>query len=470
LSARTKKIVVVEDDPQILNLVQTLLASEGYQVTATAEPTEAVELVRRVQPDLVVCDIAMPVLDGYGVLKALQSDPETAGFPVVFLTAHREFSERVRAFRFGVVDYLTKPFSRAILLGKIERVLAGLERRSGKVYIDGEQPLEVLLDEIQKQARSGILTVGSPRGEVRLVLKAGEVVSGVAPRGVGLRGRFEEVDASREDVLAHDPPALPPTESPLPSFEVPEMVRDVLVVDDNGAFRKFVGKMLESQGFRVHEARDGESGLEAALRHRPWLILTDVRMPGMDGFEFCRRVREHSLLRQIPLLFLSGWDDYKARYQGLELGADDFLSKGTPFRELLIRIQLLMKRYGQLRSREGRDAGGMEGDVQVIGAPGILQMCHLGRVTGTLAAVDGDRKVQIRYRDGEVLDGAGHEGRAAVWNFLAWEHGRFTFRPGDPGPGDATAERFDSLLLEGCRKLDEQRRDAAAGTAAPEQP
>jgi DNA-binding response OmpR family regulator len=457
-AAPQKKIVVVEDDPQIRQLVVTILTAEGYAVASTGDPTEALGLVKREQPDLVLCDIAMPVLDGYGVLKALQSDPATARFPVVFLTAHREFSERVRAFRFGVVDYLTKPFSRAILVGKLERVLAGLDRRAGKVDVEGA-PLETLLDEVQKDARSGILTVVTKQGESRLVLKAGQVVSGVAPRGVGLRGRFEEVDPSREDILAHDPPTLPETESPLPRFEVPAMVRDVLLVDDNAAFRKFVGKMLESQGFCVHEAKDGESGLKAALEHRPWLILTDVRMPGMDGFEFCRRVREHSMLRGIPLLFLSGWDDYKARYQGLELGADDFLSKGTPFRELLIRIQLLMKRYGQLRGREGRDSG-MEGDVQVIGAPGILQMCHLGRLTGVLTATDGDRRVQIGYRDGEVVEpeGGGRGGRAAVYEFLAWERGRFAFRPGDPGTGDTTKERFDNLLLEGCRLLDEQRR------------
>ena len=79
----------------------------------------------------------------------------------------------------------------------------------------------------------------------------------------------------------------------------------------------------------MHEATDGEEGLRVALEHRPWLILTDVRMPGGDGFEFCRRVRSHSLIRQTPLLFLSGWDDYKQRYHGLRLGADDFLSKET---------------------------------------------------------------------------------------------------------------------------------------------
>jgi CheY-like chemotaxis protein len=114
VAPKSRKIVTIEDDAQIRQLVQTMLTAEGYTVVATDDPTQALEIIRREAPDLVLCDIAMPVMDGYAVLKALQSDPGTAQYPVVFLTAHREFSERVRAFRFGVVDYLAKPFSRKI--------------------------------------------------------------------------------------------------------------------------------------------------------------------------------------------------------------------------------------------------------------------------------------------------------------------------------------------------------------------
>ena len=104
-----RKIVVIEDDEHIRTLVVAFLASAGYAVVSSSDPAGAVALVRREDPDLILCDIAMPGLDGYGVLKALQADPETARYPVVFLTAHREFTERVQAFRFGVVDYLRSP-------------------------------------------------------------------------------------------------------------------------------------------------------------------------------------------------------------------------------------------------------------------------------------------------------------------------------------------------------------------------
>jgi len=241
-------------------------------------------------------------------------------------------------------------------------------------------------------------------------------------------------------------------------------VRDVLIVDDNKAFRRFLSLMLARHGFTVHEAADGEEGLRIALDRRPWLILTDVRMPGMDGFEFCRRVRRHSLIRQTPLLFLSGWDDYKQRYQGLELGADDFVSKETPIKELLIRIQLLMRRYADLGVR-ARKGAGMEGQIEVVGAPGVLQVCHLTRLTGTLSAVDAGRRADVRFREGEIVDAQCEEtwGEDAVFAFLAWTQGRFQFHPGDPGEGMPLGESFSQLILEGCRRLDEQRGRTPSG-------
>ena len=109
------------------------------------------------------------------------------------------------------------------------------------------------------------------------------------------------------------------------------------------------------------------------------------------------QVRSHSLIRQTPLLFLSGWDDYKARYQGLELGADDFVSKQTPARELLIRIQVILKRYVDMGTRGRSGPAGMQGELNVMGAPGVLQVCHLTRLTGTLSVTDGGRRMAVRF-------------------------------------------------------------------------
>lgn len=464
MSDTPRKIVVVEDDPQIRLLVEKVLVMGGFQVASTGDPTQAAELVRREDPALVLCDIAMPVMDGYGVIKELQADPQTAKYPVVFLTAHREFSERVRAFRYGVVDYLTKPFSREILLRKIERVLEGLENRSGVVAEEaGGTTARQLLEEVQRQSRTGVLTLEQPQGTSRVLLRAGEIVqtTGDLAPDFAARAEFQELQAGLEDIAVQDPPSLPGSDQPLPLFEdLPEGLRDVLVVDDNAVFRRFLRDLLTLQGFRVYDAGSAEEGLRMALEKPPWLILTDVYMPGgADGFEFCRQVRTHSLLRQTPLLFLSGWDDYTQRYRGLELGADDFISKTTPVRELLMRIRVLLKRYADMGARASARAQ-MGGQIQLIGAPALLQMFHLSRVSGMLTAEDGSRRATIHFRDGEVVgaDTDGMAGVEAFFEFLAWERGTFQFLPGEPGASVRLGQSFDQILLEGCRILDEKRR------------
>lgn len=461
-----RTIAVIEDDPGIRSLVEAVLRSGGYRVVSTGDPTVAVDLVRRESPDLILCDIAMPVMDGYAVLKALQADPDTARYPVVFLTAHREFTERVQAFRFGVVDYVTKPFTREMLVRKVEKVLKGLQGRPG-VVAGGGAAVDSMLEGAQREARTGILSVKGEAGESRFVIQAGEVVEKTNPVAAdpSAKAEFRELDPAREQIVSHDPAALPGATSGLPSFDsLPEVLKTALIVDDNAFFRRFLRDLLRAQGFVIYEASGGEEGLKVALERRPWLILTDVKMPGVDGFEFCRRVRSHSLIRHTPLIFLSGWDDYKERYRGLEVGADEYLSKQTPVRELLIRVQLLLKRYSDLGGRARRGPG-MAGGIEVIGAPGFLQMCHLGRLSGVVTVRSGSRLVEVRFREGEIVGAASGSlrGAEAVFDFLSWSEGHFEFNPGDPGEGGLLGETFDQLILEGCRRLDEVRRAGPEG-------
>jgi len=327
------------------------------------------------------------------------------------------------------------------------------------------------MEDMKREGRSGVLTVQGENGDSRTVIHAGEVVhtSGEAHRSSG-RLEFQELDAAYEDIVAHDPPRLPGTSLPLPIFDsLPDLVRDVLVVDDNPLFRRFLKDVLTIQGFRVEEATNAEEGIRVALEHRPWLIVTDIRLPGADGFQFCRSVRSHRLLRQTPLICLSGWDDYKERYQGIEVGADDFLSKQTSVRELLIRIQLILRRYVDLGSRDRRGSG-MVGQIQVIGPPAILQMCHLNRLTGTLSVHEGSQRVSIGFRGGQIVeaDSTHASGDAAVFDLISWDQGSFEFAPVEPGEGTPVSGTFEFLLLEGCRRLDEMGRESQEAEATAE--
>jgi CheY-like chemotaxis protein/signal recognition particle receptor subunit beta len=263
-------------------------------------------------------------------------------------------------------------------------------------------------------------------------------------------------------------------EEDMPDFNtLPVMLRTVLIADEDAAFRKYLAMPLAAQGFTIYEAADGSAAWQLAVQNRPWLILADISMPEVDGFEFCRRVRNHPLLARIPVLFISGSDKYRERYRALQIGADDFLSKNAPVRELLMRIQLLMTRYSDLSVSGERKpgtadvAGAFQGRIEVFGAPALLQMCARGRLTGIFTALAEDAAntaTVMGFREGDIISASVGTitGAQGVYAFLAWEKGSFKFTPGDPGPGEPLARSVEHLLLEGCLLLDESRTDDPA--------
>jgi len=285
------------------------------------------------------------------------------------------------------------------------------------------------------------------------------------------------VRANRVREIAEEiPPPLPVpgatraryAEEDMPDFNtVPPQFRTALIADEDEAFRKYLAMPLAAQGFTIHEAADGAAAWLLAVQNRPWLILADVSMPEVEGFEFCRRVRSHPLLSHTPLLFISGSDKYKERYRALQIGADDFLSKQMPIRELLMRIQLLLTKYSDLGEQKEAGveeaAGAFQGRIEVFGAPALLQMCAQGGLSGLLTAFAEDESNTasvMGFRTGEIISATTGtaSGVEAVYAYLAWQKGSFKFTPGDPGQGEPLAQSVEHLLLEGCRLLDESQR------------
>ncbi|MCA1992781.1 MAG: EAL domain-containing protein [Coleofasciculus sp. S288] len=113
------KILVIEDERSIRVNLLKLLSAEGFQVIGADNGSNGVELAKLEQPDVILCDVLMPELDGYGVLKALQQDPVTATIPFIFLTAKADRADWRQAMTLGADDYITKPFTRAELLDAI---------------------------------------------------------------------------------------------------------------------------------------------------------------------------------------------------------------------------------------------------------------------------------------------------------------------------------------------------------------
>ncbi|WP_413198703.1 response regulator transcription factor [Nostoc piscinale] len=120
----TKKILVIEDEVQICSNIQQILGLSDFQTISANNGIDGLRLAKSDKPDLICCDIMMPDLDGYGVLKALREDPETDSIPVILLTAKVERSDLRYGMELGADDYITKPFSPEELLKAIEMRLA----------------------------------------------------------------------------------------------------------------------------------------------------------------------------------------------------------------------------------------------------------------------------------------------------------------------------------------------------------
>jgi len=118
-----RKVLLVDDEDSLRKVVKELLEREGYVVAEARDGAQALDQVDRVGPDIIVLDLNMPGLDGYGVLSHLRSRPATAGIPVIVLTAKGDEDNEVRVFELGADDFLTKPFRARALSARLEAVL-----------------------------------------------------------------------------------------------------------------------------------------------------------------------------------------------------------------------------------------------------------------------------------------------------------------------------------------------------------
>jgi signal transduction histidine kinase len=178
-------IMIVDDIPANLQLLQALLLKQGYRVQAFPCGRLALAAAAREPPDLILLDIAMPEMNGFEVCSRLKSDAKLAGVPVIFLTAHQETIDKVRAFGCGGVDYITKPFEIAEVQARVETHLA-LRRQQSEL-----QESYVRLKELE-QVRDNLthLIVHDMRSPLGVILMSLEMLkmrtAGLGEREVGL--------------------------------------------------------------------------------------------------------------------------------------------------------------------------------------------------------------------------------------------------------------------------------------------
>ncbi|MGH6902663.1 MAG: response regulator transcription factor, partial [Geminicoccaceae bacterium] len=233
----TGKILVIDDEQTVRDLMRRFLAREGFDVVTARDGEEGLALARRLRPALITLDVLMPGLDGWSVLQALKADPDLADVPVVMLTI---VDEKNKGYALGASDYVTKPIDR-------ERLRA-------------------------------------------------------------LLGRFCE----------------------------PGVDKRVLIVEDDPDTRRWLHHALEREGWQVSEAVDGREAL-ASLADAPVnVILLDLMMPEMDGFEFLAERRKDAALSRIPVIVVTAADLTEADRRRLNGGVLHVLQKTAQTRDQLL--------------------------------------------------------------------------------------------------------------------------------------
>ncbi len=173
-----ERILVVDDEPDILSVLVYHLSREGYRVSTAVNGPKALHAAESDGPDLIILDLMLPDMDGYQVLRELRNNEKTEHIPVILLTARREEEERVRGFEVGADDYITKPFSGRELILRVQAVLrrvqaeprgpsrrlvigpVELDREAHRAFADGEEmtltPMEYRLLEVLLERRGRV--------------------------------------------------------------------------------------------------------------------------------------------------------------------------------------------------------------------------------------------------------------------------------------------------------------------------
>jgi uncharacterized protein (TIGR02266 family) len=236
----------------------------------------------------------------------------------------------------------------------------------------------------------------------------------------------------------------------------------VLVVEDDVACQKLAAAPFRSRGDYVRIAPDGFEALAMCLKEPPDVILSDVHMPRMDGWQLLRMVRSRPQLAHIPFLFITTLSGEAERLKGYELGVDDYVAKPYRSIELRARVDRLAAR-SQPAARNVEKPQWLRGDLSQVSVASVLSFLELEQKTGELH-VSGKHAARLLVQKGRPLKAeidtdaiAPLGARETAFEILDWTVGEFEFRAGEVDGHDELKITMSALLLEHARVRDEGR-------------
>lgn len=281
-------ILVVDDQPHDAALLTEILETEQYEVWPATSGADALKKAVMLLPDLILLDVNMPEMNGYVVCRQLKADPRTRSIPVIFVSALDESWDKVQAFSVGGTDYITKPVD----------------------------TLEALV-RIDYQIQLGTTQAQLPR--------------------------LHDNERSRD---LSEPATPQPT-----SVGASDAKVSIMVVDDDPRNLSLLAHLLEDEGYDVWQAMTGAEVLRFAPKALPDLILLDINLPDINGYEVCQQLKLNDHTKLIPVIFVSALNEACDKVKGFSVGGSDYITKPLEILELICRIRnqlLLQQRRLQL--------------------------------------------------------------------------------------------------------------------------
>ncbi len=306
------KILLVEDNEFNRDMLSRRLRRRGYDVVIAVDGLQGVEMAQTEQPDLILMDMSLPIMDGWEATRRLKSDPQLSLIPIIALTAHAMVGDRQKAFDAGCDEYDTKPIELSRLVQKMTQLLGEVTKAQSLT----QNIADISIDDLEKSITQTFKKQSLQPPPPPPPLKSSEKAREANPLS------WKVLDDS---ILS----------------EFPEGRNTcILLVDDNLENRDMLGRRLERQGYQVLSAGGGIQALEIlAQDSKIALVLLDIMMPDMDGIETLSHIRKQYSARQLPVIMATAKAESEDVVRAFQLGANDYITKPIDFPIAIARIQ-----------------------------------------------------------------------------------------------------------------------------------
>jgi len=320
-----RRIMVVDDDPDLRKIIMAALNTK-YEVVTAHDGLDALEKADRYEPDMFIMDMVMPLMSGLEACEAIRAKHAFAHTPVMFLSAHDSREQIASTYEKGGNLFLSKPVDPERLVRNVDLFFDKAPPLKKKKTISIEQIYEY-------EGRDGASMPDSVGGAKR-------VPSTVTPDNIPRRANAPQKGKAPERTLEK---RAEPVHTKKEKQEITDAPPRVLLVEDDQDLANLMQLGLKDD-FEVTIACDGIDGVEKIVKYQPDMLLIDVMLPRMNGYQLCQSIRTNKVFHDLPIIFVTAKNSPKDREYARKLGADGFIGKPFDMEDLIKTCQDITKR------------------------------------------------------------------------------------------------------------------------------